>query len=325
MKTMAQDYYQLLEVGKTASQDEIQKAYRKLARKYHPDMNPDDKSAQQKFKDIQHAYDVLSDAEKRKMYDQFGPDFEKMAAGGGPFRGGGGGGGGHSFEEIFGGAGPGGFQFEGDLGDIFRQFGGGPGGRSRGRAAPPSKGRDLTSELTVPFSTAVLGGQASISVMRGGKQESIQVKIPPGVESGKKMRLRGQGEPAPRGGGQAGDLLLTLNVAPHPFFKRSGNNLELRLPITIGEAALGATVDIPTPSGKVSLKIPAGSSSGRRLRVKGQGICSASGAPGDLYVELQIKLPEALASSESLGDAQRKAVEQLEKLYSASPRSDIIW
>lgn len=324
MDTMAQDYYETLEVGKTASQDDIQKAYRKLARKYHPDLNPDDKAAQQKFKDIQQAYDVLSEPEKRKMYDQFGPDFER--AGSGPFRGGGAGGS-YGFEDIFGGgAGPGGFQFEGDLGDLFRKFGGRGGGADgpRGRARPQTKGHDLTITHTIPFATAVLGGEASIPVSRNDKTESLQVKIPPGVETGKKMRLRGQGEPSPTGG-PAGDLLVSLTVAPHPNFKRSGQNLELRLPITLGEASLGATVDLPTPGGTVSLKIPPGSSSGKRLRVKGQGVRKNNGEPGDLYVELQIKLPENLPTPDDMPSEMRKALQQIDALYATSENRKIIW
>ena len=182
----------------------------------------------------------------------------------------------------------------------------------------------MTAELTVPFNTAVLGGDASISVRRDGKQDNIQLKIPPGIESGKKMRLRGQGEPAPKGG-KPGDLIVTLTVSSHPFFKRSGKNLELRLPVTISEAALGATVDVPTPSGTVALKIPAGSSSGRRLRVKGQGVLSRSGAPGDLYIELQIILPKKLAAKDGVDDDVREAIDKIEKLYEQPPRKDIIW
>lgn len=316
---MAPDYYAILGISRSASADEIQKAYRTLARKYHPDLNPDDKDAQQKFKEIQHAHDVLSDPEKRQMYDQYGPSFEQMGQGGphpGP--------GGFGFEEIFGGAGPqGGFQFDGDIGDIFRQFGGGkPRGR-RGRSRP-MPGADLTAQLTVPFNTAVLGGEASISVHRQGKTESIQVKIPAGVETGKKMRLRGQGEASPNGGPQ-GDLIVTLEVATHPYFRRSGKNLELRLPITVGEAARGATVDVPTPGGTVALKIPAGSSSGRRLRVRGQGVLSNSEAPGDLYVELQIKLPDNIATSIEANEKIRESIEQVERLYPGSVRDNIIW
>ncbi len=322
MQTMAQDYYKLLEVSQTASQDEIQKAYRKLAHKYHPDMNPDNKSAQQKFKDVQKAYDCLNDPEKRKLYDQFGDQYENVAAGrgaGSP----GHGPGGFGFEDIFGGAGQGGgFQFEGDIGDLFRQFGGaavGKGSAARRRArSGPARGADLSCEITVPFNTAILGGHASIGVQRSGKLENLQVKIPAGVENGKKIRLRGQGEPSPNGG-PAGDLLVTLNVAHHPYFKRHGQNLELRLPVTLGEAALGATVDLPTPGGTMSLKIPAGSSSGRRLRVKGQGVRDASGNAGDLFVELQIKLPE------NLDDESRQAIERIERIYTDKPRAGIIW
>ena len=321
MKTMAQDYYQLLEVGRNASADEIQKAYRKLARKYHPDLNPDDKSAQQKFKEIQHAYDVLSDAEKRKMYDQFGPDFERVGAGGSPFQGGGSS---VDFEELFGRGGPGGFQFEGDLGDIFRQFGGGGGGRSRGRRpTPPTKGQDVTAELTIPFNTAVIGGRASIVVNRNGRSETIQLKIPPGVETGRKMRLRGQGEPSANGG-TPGDLLVHLTVAPHPYFRRFGKDLEIRVPVTLSEAMLGASIEIPTPNGKVQLKIPPGSSSGRRLRVRGQGGLSEIGPPGDLYVELQVKLPD-VGEAEQGSDELQQAVQAIERLYRESPRTQLIW
>lgn len=320
MDTMSQDYYQTLGLSKSASQDEIQKAYRKLARKYHPDLNPDDKVAHQKFKDIQLAYDTLNEPEKRRLYDQYGPEYER--AGASPFRGGTGGGAG--FEDIFGGhGGPGGgFQFEGDLGDLFRQFTGG-GGASGGRSRAPAKGRDVTTEHTIPFNTAILGGEASIPVRREGKSESLQVKIPPGVETGKKIRLRGQGEGS--AGGPQGDLIVTLNVASHPFFKRMGNNLELRLPITLGEAALGATRDVPTPGGTVSLKIPPGSSSGRRLRIKGQGVRSTTGEPGDLFVELQIKLPELFSAPDSISDETRRAIELLDSLYSGNEHGKIIW
>lgn len=319
MQTMNTDYYSILGVSRGASAEEIQKAYRKLARQYHPDLNPDDKAAQDKFKEIQHAHDVLGDPEKRKMYDQFGPEFERM---GGGHPGGGPGPGGFSFEDIFGGAGgggPGGFQFGGDLGDLFGQFAGGrgAGGRGGGRRAAPQKGSDLSAELTVPFNTAVMGGEASISVQRAGQRENLQVKIPAGVESGKKIRLRGQGEPSPNGGPD-GDLLVSLTVASHPFFRRNGKNLELKLPISFGEAVNGATIDVPTPGGTVTLKIPPGSDSGKRLRVKGQGVQASTGA-GDLYIELHIKLPAELKP----GDAPE--VEAIEQLYSGDLRGEIIW
>lgn len=324
---MAQDFYQLLEVGKTASQDEIQKAYRRLARKYHPDLNPDDKSAQQKFKDIQNAYDVLNDPEKRRMYDQFGPEFHRM--GGDPY---GGGRGPVDYEQYFGKGAEsdpqGGFGF-GSLEELFKQFGGGgagwTGGRGRGQSAPSATaGTDLRAELAVPFQTAVLGGSASLNAVRGGKEETIKIKIPPGVSSGKKMRLRGQGNPGTHGG-PPGDLIVLLHVAPHPHFRRNGNNLELSLPITLKEAIMGTTVDIPTPNGTVALKIPPGSSGGRRLRVKGHGVLSSSGPPGDLIVELQIRLPEQLLDSEKRSVDLLNAVDQLESMYREPVRSHIQW
>lgn len=326
MKTMAEDYYKALGVSRTASPEEIQKAYRKLARKYHPDMNPDDTAAKKKFQDVQKAYDTLNDPEKRKLYDQFGSAYENMGSaagqagpGGGPFP--------FDIEQIFGGRGGpgggaaggpggGGFQFDGDLGDIFSQFTGG--GRARGRRqAAPARGNDLNTEATIPFHTAILGGFCEITLGRGGQNETLQIKIPAGVDNGKKIRLRGKGEANPRG--ESGDLIVTIQVAPHPYFKRQGQNLELRLPITIGEAALGATVDVPTPSGIVALKIPACSSSGRRLRVKGQGVRSSSGEAGDLYVELQIKMPESLSQS------ARDAVPLLETQYTGSVRDGLAW
>ena len=316
MQTMAQDYYKTLDVSRTASAEEIQKAHRKLARKYHPDLNPDDKATQNKFKEIQQAYDCLNDPEKRKLYDQFGDQYENVAAG----RAAGGAPGGSSFEDIFQGGGPEGFQFGGDLGDLFKQFTGG-GGHSRagrGRSRGPVSGADLSAELTVPFNTAVLGGQATINVRRGSTPENLQVKIPAGVESGKKIRLRGQGEPSPNGG-TSGDLLISITVASHPYFKRNCQNLEVRLPVTLGEAAMGAKVDLPTPGGTMSLKIPPGSSSGKRLRVKGQGVRDASGGAGDLFVELQIKLPE------QLDDESRQAIERIERLYTEQPRAGLIW
>lgn len=321
---MSTDYYQLLEISKSASSEEIQKSYRRLARKYHPDLNPDDKSAQQKFKDIQHAYDVLNDPEKRRLYDQFGPDFERMGAGGAyP-----GGGPGPGFEEVFGGGGgggAGGFGF--NIDELFQQFGGGARGRSRGGrggAKAQSKGSDLRASLTVPFNTAVMGGTASISVTRGNKDETIQLRIPPGVDSGSKMRLREQGNPG-SGGGPNGDLIVELEVAAHPFFQRSGLNLELRLPITLQEAVLGATIDIPTPSGKVALKIPAGSSTGKKLRVKSQGIHDAKGNIGDLYVELQIKLPNQLRELEQIPQVLKEAAAAVEKMYDQPPRDELRW
>lgn len=296
---MADDYYQLLGVPRTASVEEIQKAYRKQARKYHPDLHADKdddekKKATQKFQQIQQAYDVLSDPEKRKMYDQFGPQFEQM--GGNPF-GGGGGAGGNPFgggqidlSQLFGGGGAGGFE------DIFRQMGGNAGGGGGRRGpAPATKGQDIEQEITVPFAIAVLGGKHQVSIKRSGKAERIDVSIPVGIESGKKIRLRGQGRPGQ--GGPPGDLLISVKVAGHPRYARKGLHLMVDVPITVREAAGGAKVDLPTPHGTVALTVPAGTSSGKTLRLKGMGI-KGKEKSGDLLATLQISIPEAVSADD---------------------------
>ncbi len=311
---MADDYYKSLGVSRTASTEDISKAYRKLARKYHPDLNPDDKNSKKRFQEIQTAYDCLNDPEKRKMYDQFGPDYEKFRAGpggggpgGNPF----GGGRGFDFNEAFGVGGSGNV----DLGDIFRQFTGGGTRNRRSASAAPSRGADVEAEITVPLSTAVLGGETEITLDRDGIPESLRVKIPAGVHEGKKIRLRGQGHSA---NGRAGDLLLTIHIAAHPHFKLVGNDLELKLPITIGEAAMGGKVDVPTPGGTVTVTIPPRSQSGKRLRVKGQGARGTTGT-GDMYIELQIKLPDALSES------NLEKLRSLETAYTKSVRLGIAW
>jgi len=323
---MAEDYYKTLGVSRSASAEEIAKAYRKLARKHHPDLNPDDKMAKQRFQEIQGAYDCLNEPEKRKMYDQFGSDYEKMRsgpAGRTPFEGRGNpGAGGFDFGDAFGTGGV-------DLGDLFRQFTGGsasPGtsgrsgnasGRTRRAERTADRRDDIEAAITVPFSTAVLGGETEIQLDRGGAVESLRVKVPAGVQEGKKIRLRGQGHSVP--GRSAGDLLLLVHVAPHPCFKMNGTDLELKLPITVGEAAAGGKVDVPTPGGVVTLTIPPGSQSGKRLRVKGQGVRSANDTAGDLYIELQIKIP-AKISDESI-----KSLKSLEQEYATPVRNEIVW
>ncbi|MEQ1825090.1 MAG: J domain-containing protein [Pirellula sp.] len=302
---MANDYYKVLGVERTATAEEISKAYRKLARKHHPDLNPDDKNAKKRFQEIQQAYDCLNDPEKRKLFDQYGSNYEQFR-GGNPFAGGGGfpqgtGTGGFDFGDVFGQGAAGGV----DLGDIFRQFGGGGAGRTR--RPGPTKGQDIAAEISVPLRSIIQGGETQIQLDRGGKLESITVKIPAGIEPGKKIRLRGQGHPI--AGGKAGDLLLKINVEPHPHYKITGHNLELRLPISIPEAIQGARIDVPTPTGMVTLTIPPMSNSGKKLRVKGQGLKSADGSVGDMTVELLIKLPETPPSQTDL------AMENLTKAY----------
>jgi DnaJ-class molecular chaperone len=319
---MATDYYETLGVSRTATAEDIQKAYRKLARKYHPDMNPDDASAKKKFQEVQAAFEVLSDDEKRKKYDQFGADFESVGTG----RGGYGGGWRYTTSsgpqtypfdvndlgDIFGGGG--GAEGGGGFADLFRQFGGARAGR---RASRTSRGNDLRHSLTVPFATSVLGGEAALTVQRGdGNLETIKVKIPAGIEDGKKIRLRGQGEPG-EGGGPAGDILLTIHVSPHPHFRRVGNRLEVRVPVTLGEAAQGAKVDVPTPQGTITLTVPPNTSSGKKLRIRGHGI--KTDPPGDLFAEIQIVLPGNLSADD------QKTLAEISGRYPQNPRTELRW
>lgn len=302
---MSEDLYQVLGVGRQASKEEIQKAYRKLARKYHPDMNLDDEKAKERFKRVQEAYDVLSDTEKRAAYDRYGADFERVRSGGWhPGAGGPAGFEGLDVESIFG---RGGGHFEGGFGDFFEQLMGGgrraaggraAGARSQGARGPaPSKGNNLQHELTIPLKIAVQGGKTEFMLHRPEGPEKISVAIPAGVEEGAKIRLRGKGQPSPTGH-EPGDLILLLHIAPHSHIRRAGQNLLLDLPITLSEAVNGAKVDVPTPSGTITLTIPAGSSSGRRLRLKGQGVANRDGSKGDMLVDLMIKLPEAINDEE---------------------------
>lgn len=321
---MSDDYYQILGVNRNASAAEITKAYRDSARKYHPDMNPDDKTAKEKFQKVQQAYDVLNDAEKRELYDRYGSSFESMGPGGpggGPQRhtySGGPGGSYQDFdlESMFG------DRYEGNptsgFEDIFRQFTGGGnrgGTRKRGRKA---KGADITHEVTVPFRDAVVGGSVQLSVQRpDGHVETITAKVPAGVEEGQKIRLRGQGEQV--SGGTSGDILLTIHIAPHSQFTRHGHNLELKLPVTVAEAALGSKVDVPTPHGTITLKIPPGTSSGKRLRIKGHGVRPKSGEPGDMFAVVEIMLPPDL-------DEEDKAwLTKIAEKHPQTPRTDLAW
>jgi len=320
---VSEDYYKTLGVARDAAPEEIQKAYRKLARKYHPDLNPNDKHAKEKFQKVQTAFDVLNSPEKRQQYDEFGADFERMGAGG-PGGGrtytwsthGGPGGAEINFEDLFGDAG-GGEAFSGGLGDLFRHFRRSGGATAAGR--PAAKGADLVHDLTIPFTTAVQGGEAQLTVRRRtGKVDTIRVKIPPGVDDGKKIRLRGQGEP-PASGGPAGDILITIHTSPHPHFQRRGNRLDVKVPVTLGEAASGAKVDIPTPNGIVTLSIPPGTSSGTKLRIKGQGVKPAKGTPGDLVAEVQVVMPDKLDA------ADRRTLDQFSSKYRKNPRDELRW
>lgn len=305
------DFYSVLGVSKSASQDEIRKAYRKLARQYHPDVKPDDPESAEKFKQVQEAYNVIGDAEKRQKYDRFGSAYKYAdAAGAGPggpqYQWAGPGTGPIDIEELFGGV---------DLGDL---FGGGRGpGRSSGRARP-RRGEDLKTEILVSFETAALGGQHELQYRVDGEPKHISVKIPAGVNPGGQIRLAGQGNPG-LGGGPSGDLLITVNVAPHAWFKREGNRILLDLPLTPAEAALGTKVEVPTlEDGKVLLTVPPGTSSGMKLRLKDKGIVDPKTRQrGDLFATVRIMVPK------SLSDAERELYQQLAAARSDNPRAPL--
>ncbi len=300
------DYYKVLGVPKTASADELRKAYRKLARENHPDAKPNDNAAAERFKQVQEAYDVLNDDTKRKQYDKFGSAYAQAGrAGAGP--------------NPFGGAGP------IDLGDLFGQgvdfsefFGGGaPTGSSRKGKRVPARGEDVRATVSVPFETAVSGGAVDIRVERGGKIETLAVKVPPGVGVGQVIRLAGQGSPAPRGG-TAGDLFLTIDIEPHAYFRREGSNLLVDVPITLSEAVLGAKAEVPTlTEGLMLVTIPPGTSSGAKLRLRGKGIVDPqTHQPGDQFVVVKIVV------SKEISDADKLLYKQLAE-RETSPRTGL--
>jgi DnaJ-class molecular chaperone len=324
------DYYEVLGVSRDATPEQIKKAYRGLARKHHPDANPGDKTAEAKFKEVQNAYDILSEPEKKTRYDQFG---HAAFDGGNPFgpRGQGQewaarqGGGQPGFENIdlsafFGpnaGGGPG-FGAEQGGGGIFddiitRMRGGDRGGRRRG-PAPQQQPEAAEASLSIPFLTAVKGGETSIELERSpGQRETKLVKIPSGLQSGAKIRLRGQGDAS----GQV-DLIITVTVDPHPYFTRDGRNLSVDVPITVAEAILGARVEVPTLDGSKTLTIPAGTSSGQKLRLRGQGVPASKSQPeGDLYIVPKVVVPKGI-------DAESKTlIEQFAERNPSSPREGI--
>ncbi|WP_462418252.1 DnaJ C-terminal domain-containing protein [Kytococcus sp. Marseille-QA3725] len=340
------DFYKTLGVSPDADDAEIKKAYRKLARANHPDQHPGDEAAEQRFKDIGEAYQVLSDAESRKEYDAV----RQMAAGGARFTAGAGGpgGGAGGFEDLFsafGGGGPGGQrvrystggpggqQMGGeDLEDILRMFGaagggggfGGAGGGFGGqpgfgpggpgpRQAPPQRGENLDAQVTVGFHQAMTGDKATVRQADG---QTTTIKVPAGVKDGQRIRLKGRGHRSPNGG-PAGDLMITVHVRPHEVYRREGDDLVLDLPVTFAEAALGAVVSVPTWDGDaVKVKVAPGTPSGRRLRLRGRGAPTKNGA-GDLLAEVHVTVPTDLT------DAQREAVETLRAADESDPRADL--
>jgi DnaJ-class molecular chaperone len=319
------DYYETLGVARDASPEAIKKAYRSLARKHHPDVNPGDKTSEKKFKEVQQAYDILSDPEKRAMYDRYGSAaFEGMAAAGPrtsasewTARFGEPGFETIDFSEFFGPHGSGGQGGEGGAGIFEDLLGRMRSSSSRGTARPRA-GRSVEAGLTIPFMTAVQGGETSINVQReGGKQESLVVKIPAGVDTGAKLRLKGQGEPGPKGSPR-GDLTIVITVEHHPYFKREDRNLLVEVPITVGEATLGAKIEVPSRDGMKSLTVPPGSSSGLKLRLKGQGIPAAGGKPeGDLFVQLKVVVPR------NIDEPSRRLIQEFAERNKQSPRTGL--
>ncbi|HEX9453357.1 MAG TPA: molecular chaperone DnaJ [Candidatus Binatia bacterium] len=367
-----QDYYKVLGVERGASKDDVRKAYRKLARKYHPDINPGNKEAENKFKDLSVAYDVLSDEKKRKLYDEFGEaglaagfDAEKARSY-------------EQWRQQSARAGGTAQEFDmDDLGDLF----GGLGGmfRQKSRApAGPQRGADIESSMEIDFLDAVRGFQTAITLERpvacdtchgsgtkagtapatcpqcGGsgnvavaqgpmqfrktcprcsgtgklpgdpcpvcrgsgrvtRSETIRVNIPPGADPGKQIRLRGKGEAGIRGG-PAGDLFITPRIRPHPVLTRSGRDLSMDLPITVGEAVRGASIDVPTPAGTIKVKVPAGAQSGQQLRIKGKGVAAHGQTPaGDLYLRLMVRVPNDAVDNEVIDKVDQAYREDVRK------------
>ncbi|MFN7683334.1 MAG: DnaJ C-terminal domain-containing protein [Planctomyces sp.] len=302
------DYYDVLEVPRGASQEELRKAYKKLARKHHPDSNNQDPESAKKFAEITEAWDVLSDQQKRQQYDQFGhaaAGGSQSCRGGNPFQGFGAGGGGMQFD------------MEDLLGGMFGGGGGGFGGQRRG-GGRARRGDDVRAEITIPFGVAAEGGEHTLTLQNGSGSERISVKVPAGIDQGQTIRLAGQGNPGP-GGGTSGDLLVTVSIAPHPWFKREGFNLILEAPITPAEAVLGTRIEVPTLSeGTGVLTVPPGTSSGARLRLRGKGIRNPkSGERGDQLVALKIVVPKELS------DSARAAWEQVQQTSAETPRQQL--
>jgi curved DNA-binding protein len=331
------DYYEILGISKTAPADEIKKAHRKLALKFHPDRNKDNKGAEEKFKEIQEAYDVLSDQTKRANYDQFG---HAGVGGGGPnganpyeaFRRAQGAGGarttwrpspGVSVEDFdpsqFGGAG-------GDFSEMFEQLFGGRGGAAaggfgrggtRGRGpAPTPRGQDVEHGVTLSFEDAARGKMLPLQISRGpGHGETIEIKIPPGVKDGSRIRIKGRGEQT---GGEPGDLFIITQVLPHPYFRRDGLDIYLDVPLSMYEALLGTKVQVPTLDGPVTVTIPPGTGSGAKLRIKGRGV-ERGNEKGDQYAVTKIVVPK------QLDEQDQKLVKDLEARHPVNARADLKW
>jgi curved DNA-binding protein len=324
------DLYAELGLKKGATKDEIKKAYRKLARELHPDRNPDDKKAEERFKRVSYANDVLSDDKKRALFDEFGEvglrdgfDADAARAMRSRARGVGGGPGGFNFEEMFAGAQRGNNRRSGFGGTLEDLFGGGidelfgrgaPAAGFGGRATTSAKVPDQESEVTVSFDEGFQGVERELTITEGSNSRTLRVRIPAGVEDGGKVRLRGQGAQA--GTSMAGDIVLTVRVGEHKLFRREGQDLHLEVPVTLGEAWNGASIKVPTPDGEVSVKLPPRVQSGGKLRLKGKGMPKRGGGRGDLIAHVQVRLPDGHDHARI-----EKAIAELETQYTADVRA----
>jgi curved DNA-binding protein len=318
------DLYEVLGVARDADAATIKKAYRKLARELHPDVNPGDSAAEERFKEVSEAYSVLSDEEKKRNYDEFGDvslegGFDAEAARrakeafGARFGGGGPGG----YEAFFGGPGGEEMHFGGDLDDLLSRLT----GRGRGRPRGPSRGHDLEALLELDLRDAALGCERRLTLERptpgGSRTETVTVKVPRGMVDGARIRIPGKGAEG-IGGAPAGDLHATIRVRRDPVFRAEGRDLHLELPVTFAEATLGAEIEVPTLEGRATLTLPPGTDGGRRLRLRGKGIPGAGRhADGDLYATVRIRVPR------DLDDAGRARVEAVAELGPADPRKGL--
>jgi curved DNA-binding protein len=324
-----EDYYKTLGVPRSASAEEIQRAHRKLAARYHPDMNPDDQSAKEKFQQVQGAYEVLREPEKRNLYDQYGADYEAYA------------------RAAEAGYNPGksqGTEFhDTNLDDFFSSMGGGfeqmfraggqagrPSSRGQSSRGNSSRSRSRSSRVeetgrndqelepvTIPFGTAINGGEKQITITRSdGTPETLSFQIPAGIEDGKRVRLRGKGH---QGRSGRGDLFVPIIVAPHPCYRRRGIHLEVDVSLTMTEAALGTKIDLPTPRGTISLTVPPGKSSGEKLRVKGYGVQTVDSS-GDLFAVVRVIVPS------KMDDEGRELLQKFADEHpQPDPRQDLQW
>ncbi len=313
-RTERRDFYEVLGVGRDASPDEIQRAYRRLARTYHPDMNKDPE-AEERFKDVSEAYDVLSDPDDRKRYDMFGHDFRHVPDGVDPatWAQGRSSAGRRAREGHSPGFNRGGrvdFGADGfDPEDLFRDLFGSARRPGWGSIA----GADQETELAISFDEAFRGGKRTVTIAGPSGTRTLEVTIPPGVVQGQRIRLAGQGG-AGSGSGPDGDLYLVVQIAPHPRFRLEGRNVHVELPVSPWEAALGTSVSVATPGGEVQMRVPAGSSCGRRLRLRHRGMPNPRGDAGDLLAEVKVKVPHTLS------DDERRLFEELAKSSTFDPR-----